>query len=170
MRQSDQTTAVAVQTDAGADGLTEVLFYHLEQQPLERVLPVLAEKTLERGLRAVIQVTSEERLAALDQLLWTYRDESFLPHAPASDTRAPTQPIVLTLQAEENPNGASVRFYCDGAAPEAFEGYARLVYLFNGHDPDAVSHARTRWKAAKAAGCALTYWQQNAQGRWEKKA
>ena len=35
--------------------MTEVLFYHLEHQPLERVLPSLVEKTLERGWRAVVQ-------------------------------------------------------------------------------------------------------------------
>ena len=61
--------------------MTEVLFYHLEHQPLERVLPgaSLVERTLERGWRAVVQAGSEERVEALDTLLWTYREESFLP-------------------------------------------------------------------------------------------
>jgi DNA polymerase-3 subunit chi len=49
--------------------MTEVLFYHLEHQPLERVLPSLVEKTLERGWRAVVQAGSEERVEALDSLL-----------------------------------------------------------------------------------------------------
>src|SRR5262245_34033420 len=58
---------------AARPAMTEVLFYHLEHQPLERVLPALVERTLERKWRAVIQVGSEERLEALDTLLWTYR-------------------------------------------------------------------------------------------------
>jgi DNA polymerase-3 subunit chi len=33
-----------------------------------------------------------------------------------------------------------------------------------------VAHARERWKAEKAAGHAVTYWQQNSRGGWEKKA
>ena len=45
--------------------MTEVLFYHLQRQPLEAVLPTLLVKSLERGWRAVVQATTDERLAAL---------------------------------------------------------------------------------------------------------
>ena len=61
--------------------MTEVLFYHLQDMSLENVLPPLLEKSLERGWRVVVQSTSEERADALDAHLWTYRDDSFLPHA-----------------------------------------------------------------------------------------
>ena len=33
----------------------------------------------------------------------------------------------------------------------------------------AVAKAREQWKAAKGAGCQVTYWQQSGEGRWEKK-
>lgn len=149
--------------------VTEVLFYHLERQPLERVLPSLLEKTLERGWKAVVRVGSEERLEALDIALWTYRDESFLPHGTRKDGNAELQPIYLTT-GDETPNGAGVAFLVDGAETEAFEGFMRIVYLFDGRDEEAVSLARRQWKAAKAANSTVTYWQQNAKGRWEKKA
>ena len=57
--------------------MTEILFYHLQRQPLERVLPTLLEKSLERGWRVVVQAASEERIEALDAHLWTFRDDSF---------------------------------------------------------------------------------------------
>ena len=148
--------------------MTEFLFYHLEHQPLERVLPSLVEKTLERGWRGVIQAGSEERLEALDTLLWTYKDDSFLPHGTKKDGHAELQPVYLTTGGD-NPNGATVRFLVDGAAAADFAGYERLVTLFDGHDPQAVEQARAEWKRAKAAGCAVTYWQQSESGRWEKK-
>ena len=53
--------------------------------PLERALPLLLEKTLERGWRAVVQAGSQERLDVLDQHLWTWREDSFLPHGTAKD-------------------------------------------------------------------------------------
>ncbi len=74
----------------------EVLFYHLERQPLERALPALLEKTLAKGWRAVVQAASEERLAALDLALWTYADDSFLPHGTAKTGSADAQPVYLT--------------------------------------------------------------------------
>ncbi len=149
--------------------MTEVLFYHLEHQPLERVLPSLVEKTLERGWRAVVQAGSEERVEALDTLLWTWRDDSFLPHGTRRDGNAVAQPVYLTTE-EENPNGASVRFLVDGAEAGDLAPYARVVYLFEGRDAAAVARAREQWVAAKRAGCDVTYWQQSPEGRWQKKA
>src|SRR4029079_4217364 len=68
---------------------TEVLFYHLEQQTLEKVLPTLVEKTLKRGWRAVVQAGSHERLAAIDLALWTFKEDSFLAHGKAKAGHAP---------------------------------------------------------------------------------
>jgi DNA polymerase-3 subunit chi len=147
--------------------MTEVLFYHLQHQPLERVLPSLVEKTLERGWRAVVQAGSQERTDALDTALWTYREDSFLPHGTRRDGNAALQPVYLTSD-DENPNGASVRFLVDGAETADVAAYARVVYLIDGRDSQAVERARELWRAAAAAGCTVTYWQQSADGRWEK--
>lgn len=150
--------------------MTDVLFYHLDRQPLDRVLPKLLQLTLERGWRAVVQAGSTERLEALDTLLWTFEDESFLPHGTAADGHEADQPVFLAAD-DANPNRATVRFLVDRAAPPAdAAGYDRLVLLFDGNDPDALADARTHWKTLKAAGHAVTYWQQNDQGRWVKKA
>ncbi len=150
--------------------MTEVLFYHLQRQPLEAVLPALLEKSLERGWRALVQATTPERLSALDDHLWTYSEESFLPHGTDREPDAADQPVVLTL-GEGNPNGASVLFLVEGAAvPANAAAYERLVVLFDGNDPEALALARAQWQAVKAAGHIVTYWQQDARGRWERKA
>jgi DNA polymerase-3 subunit chi len=146
----------------------EVLFYHLERTPLERVLPSLLERTLERGWRAVVQSGSAERMEHLDLALWTYNDASFLPHGTARDGDPARQPVYLTL-GEETPNGAAVRFLVDGAEMADLTGFLRIVYLFDGHDPEGTAKARTQWQAAKAAGCTVTYWRQSEGGRWEKQ-
>jgi DNA polymerase-3 subunit chi len=152
-----------------SDKPIEVFFYHLERQTLERVLPSLLEKTLARGWRAVVQAGSADRLEALDQALWTYADDSFLPHGTARAGHAEQQPVYLTL-GDETPNGAGVRFLVDGAEAAAFKDAVRFVYVFDGRDPDAVASARRQWTAAKAAACTVAYWQQSESGRWEQKA
>ena len=102
--------------------MTEVLFYHLENQPLERVLPQLLEKTLERGWRAVVETSSRERAEALDAQLWTFRDDSFLPHGIAGDAADPDQPVLIAMDAG-NANAANVRFFVDRAVPQTAEGW-----------------------------------------------
>lgn len=147
----------------------ELLFYHLETRPLEAVLPVLLDKTLERGWKAVVEVGSPERLEVLDTALWTYADDSFLPHGVADGgDRDALQPILL-INGPDNPNSANVRFYVDRATPTKGAAYDRLVYMFNGHDPDAVTEARDVWRNLKSE-YELTYWQQDTNGRWAKKA
>ena len=147
----------------------EVFFYHLEQQTLDQVLPTLVERTVERGWRAVVQAGSAERLEAIDSLLWTYRDDSFLPHGTERDGPGDQHPVFLTT-AESNPNGAAVRFLVDGASLSDLRGYVRVVILFDGHDQAALESARAQWKAARAAGAPVTYWQQTPSGKWERKA
>lgn len=147
--------------------MTEILFYHLETQPLERVLPSLLEKSLERGWKAVVETASRERAAALDALLWTYRDDSFLPHGLAGEDTEADQPVLIVTD-NGNANAANVRFYVDRAVPQTADGYERIVYMFSGHDPDAVTEARVAWKALQE-GNTLTYWQQDDAGRWVKK-
>ena len=150
--------------------MTEILFYHLQGQKLESVLPSLLEKSLERGWRAVVQGSSEERIEALDAHLWTYRDDGFLPHGTWREQDSAQQPVLLTLT-ESNPNGANVRFLIDGApVPADAESYQRVVLLFDGDDEEAVAAARERWSDAKARGFEATYWQPDANGRWVKKA
>ncbi len=150
----------------------EIWFYHLQSQPLERALPALLERALAQGWRAVVQAASEERLDALDEVLWTYADDSFLAHGRARDGDAEMQAVYLTCGGE-NPNAARLRLFVDGAdlagslAPDA--AYERAILLFDGNDPDQLDAARAQWKALKSSGFALTYWQQNERGGWEKE-
>jgi DNA polymerase III subunit chi len=149
--------------------MTEILFYHLQNMSLENVLPPLLEKSLERGWRVVVQSTSQERTEALDLHLWTYRDDSFLPHAISRAGDAEDQPIVLAVE-EGNPNHASVRFLIDNAAlPADLGSYERMVLLFNGDDEEALSAARAAWTDCKSRGFEVTYWQADERGRWRRR-
>ncbi len=149
--------------------MTEIGFYHLKRSSLERALPSLLEKALERGLRAIVRAGSDERAEALNALLWTYRQRSFLPHGSARDGFAGLQPVYLTAK-EENPNRASVLFLVDGAEPGNIGDFEKCLDLFDGNDETQVAAARGRWKAWEEAGHALTYWRQSEAGAWEKKA
>jgi DNA polymerase III subunit chi len=154
--------------------MPEVWFYHLQRQPLEQVLPVLLEKSLERQWRVTIQATSEERLDALDTLLWTYGEGSFLAHGRPRDGDAEMQPVFLTT-GPENPNHAPVRLFIDGASAAALleapaaRDYSRVILLFDGNHEEELGFARDEWRRLKAAGADLSYWQQSAAGRWEKQ-
>lgn len=149
--------------------MTDIFFYHLEHQPLERVLPQLLGRTLERGWRAVIETDSDDRVEALSTMLWTFTEEGFLPHGTARDGQAEDQPVWITAS-NDNPNKASVRFFVGGVEPSGYDGLERAVLVFDGADPEAVERARRIWKDARGAGHEVSYWQQDESGRWQNKA
>lgn len=151
-----------------AEAACEVWFYHLERTGLDQALPELLEKTLQRGWRAIVRSPIPERLEHLDGWLWSYRDDSFLPHALAEEPDAERQPILITA-GTENPNRADALFLVDGAEAGDLEGYQRCVVLFDGADDAELKRARAQWSRLKATGLPVSYWKQQARG-WEKQA
>ena len=147
--------------------MTEVRFYHLTRTPLEAALPTMLEKTLARGGRAVVVANSEERVEFLADHLWRYREKGFLPHGSKRDGYAEDQPIWLTAE-DENPNGAGFLFLLEGVTSEKVDSYQLVAFLFGEADEVAVAQAREQWKRLKEDGLWLTYWQQDAQGGWQK--
>lgn len=148
----------------------DVLFYHLTETRLEQALPTLVERCLARDWKVLVQVGDAAMLEALDEALWTYNDASFLPHAAEgrSNFGAEAHPVWLS-SSQEASLGRHIHFAVAGAVPDQSQATERLIYMFDGHNSDAVIQARERWKVEKAAGHTLTYWQQQGSG-WEKKS
>jgi DNA polymerase-3 subunit chi len=145
-------------------------FYHLTRTPLEQALPRLLGRVLASGGRAMVLMASPERLEALDAGLWIASEPDWLPHGTPRTGHARHQPIWLTtVDASEPgaPNGARFLFLLEGREGARLDLFDRVFDLFDGRDEEAVVAARQRWRAAKAAGHSLTYWQQGPRG-WEK--
>ncbi len=154
--------------------MVEIHFFHLKTRSVEEALPRLLELSLSRGWRVVVQTATEARLRALDDHLWRYKPESFLPHGTKADAAPETQPVYLT-DADENPNGADVRILVEGVEMEpllASEAAPkrRAVLLFDGENDDELQNARAQWKSLRDAGHTLIYQQQDENGRWVEKA
>lgn len=148
--------------------MTDYWFYHLEASTLEGALPNLLEKTLEKGWRALIKMPAN-RLQALDEFLWTYRDEAFLPHGREDQPQADLQPILLSSDTQ-SAKGFDAVFLIDGAEIEDLKGVTRTIIMINGRSDEDVKRERGRWKILKDQGADLAYYQQDDRGRWAKKA
>ncbi|MCP5072176.1 MAG: DNA polymerase III subunit chi [Rhodobacteraceae bacterium] len=150
--------------------MAEVYFYHLTSSPLEQALPELLERVLSRDWRALVRGADKGRLKWLDDRLWLWRDEGFLPHGQTGGEHDSNQPVLLTA-AVENRNLADVLLLIDGAKTDAAEvaEFTRVCLMFDGNNTDAVDAARGDWKTLTDAGIAAQYWAQD-DGRWVKKS
>ncbi|MDX1739450.1 MAG: DNA polymerase III subunit chi [Alphaproteobacteria bacterium] len=149
--------------------MAETRFYHLQTRPVEQVLPQLVEVCLSRDWNVVIMTGRESRVEALCEHLWTFRDDSFIPHGTSKDGHAEKQPVWITSIAE-NPNNANVAFLVENADMEDMSRFELVCRLFDGNDNVALDQARKSWKREKETGRMLTYWQQTETGGWVKKA
>ena len=147
----------------------EVWFYQLERSSLDEVLPDLLQKSLARGWRALVWASDHHRLAALDGWLWTFSQESFLPHGLADEPASARQPILLTDRAG-NPNGAKVLFLIDGGDDADVGDFERCILIFDGADGAALEKARSSWRKLKAGGAQVVYWRQKENRGWERQA
>lgn len=116
-----------------------------------------------------IKTKTPERCDFLDAHLWTYGQETFLPHGTSEKTHASAQPILISTTAD-NSNSAQLLMLVDGAEEpiESFADYERVCVFFDGNDPDAVAKAREDWKAVKSKEMDAKYWAQD-NGRWVQK-
>jgi DNA polymerase-3 subunit chi len=150
-------------------GDPEIWFYLVERSSIEDTLPPLLDKCLQRGWRALVRSPNPARLAALDAKLWTWRDDSWLPHGLAGDSALDVrQPILLTGGAD-NGNGAQALFMLDGAQAENLTGVARVISLFDGREESEVQAARLAWRAARDQGRSPSFWKQTGEGKWERQ-
>ncbi|MEP6343080.1 MAG: DNA polymerase III subunit chi [Maricaulaceae bacterium] len=143
-------------------------FYHLEHASLEAVLPQLLEKTRTKGWQALVKM-SKERLPDMDRYLWTYRDDSFLPHGLDDEPLSDRQPICLSHLADESGRSQCV-FLLDQTDIVFSEAAERCIIIIEGQRTESVAYERARWKALKDTNASMSYWQQDDRGDWKKKA
>lgn len=150
--------------------MSRVDFYHLQKQSLDEVLPKLLEKAYQSGKHILVKTGSSDKVEAISSFLWTFRDDSFLPHATKNDGFAEEQIIFITAD-DENANNADFLFLINGAEMPAdkMSAFERIFNIFDGNSEAALTQSRQFWKTCKDAGFNVYYWYQSASGKWEQK-
>ena len=135
-----------------------VNFYQLASTPLERVLPLVCQGLLGQGERMLV-VGDEALIARLDEQLWTYAADSFLPHGR---TNAEAQPVLLSTEPVAA-NGARAIALADGEWRDEALGFDKAYYFF---DDEGLGAARELWRTLSANDdVEPRYWKQ-VDGKW----
>jgi DNA polymerase-3 subunit chi len=135
--------------------VTQVDFYVMgAADPRARLTTAcrLAEKAYEQGLRVAVRTSSPSETAEVDELMWTFSDRSFVPHAvwPAEPAVAEATPVLLASGAlPDSHRGALINLAAELPAEPA--RFARICEVVGG-DEDSKKRARLRWRAYREAG------------------
>jgi DNA polymerase-3 subunit chi len=141
-------------------------FYQLSRDPVDRVLPDIAQRVLAQGGRLLVVAAEPDRLDAIGRGLWETRPASFLAHGRADEDKASIQPILLSHSVEAL-NGARYVALADGLWRDEALGFDRAFYFF---DAVTIDGARQSWRAiSKRDGVEPRFWRQEG-GKWLRVA
>jgi DNA polymerase-3 subunit chi len=150
--------------------MTNITF-HLVPTPtlaaVDAVLPALLEGFVRAGRKVVVRCPDDERLRRLNETLWTFAPESFLPHGTAADGFAARQPVYLTTQPNDVPNNADVLVRVSGSDAPDVSTFDDVLDVFDGSDRQKEA-ARARWRTLKEQGYPLTHLEWTGTD-WRKK-
>jgi DNA polymerase-3 subunit chi len=142
--------------------MTEIDFY-LVQDPhpgaREAFICRLVEKAYNLGHSVYIHTTNDSAAAALDDLLWTFRQQSFIPHEIVPDSGSGQEsencPVVLGSGGEPD-RGRQVLVNCNAEVPAFFHQFARILEVVD-QDPRIRDAGRNRYSFYRKSGYALRY-------------
>ena len=132
--------------------MTRADFYIVSEQATpHRFVCQLVEKARREGYDIYIHAASRDEAATLDDLLWTFRDISFLPHAAVNAAEAVEDCPVIIGWEGATPPARRVLINLSGTVPANAHGYERIVEVVPS-DPDARRQARVRYKDYRQRG------------------
>ena len=136
--------------------MTQVDFYILQDsQPNAQALLTcrLTEKAFKQGHQVYINTESRQQLKKLDDMLWTFRDGSFLPHGLYKANAGSDHPVLLGHAVE--PDGPSdVLVNLSNDVPSFFSRFNRVAELVGGDEAQREA-ARERYRFYKDRGYTL---------------
>jgi len=140
--------------------MSRVDFYVLPEADSDRqkFACALAQKAWKTGNRVCIQAADREHAGELDNLLWTFRDISFVPHALMDSQDASTVPVLIgwddTGAPDNGQAGSGVLINLAGRIPSAASKFDRIAEIVSGSAGERQS-ARDRYREYRSQGYEL---------------
>jgi DNA polymerase-3 subunit chi len=123
---------------------------HLDR---ERLVCRLADKAFEQGQPLYIHAAASEEAERLDDLLWTFRDISFLPHQLLHEGYTPDIPIFIGC-GDAPPGAMKLMINLAHPAPSFIDQFERVIEVV-GHEPDRRQQARERYRHYQNRGYSI---------------
>ncbi|MEE4278678.1 MAG: DNA polymerase III subunit chi [Halieaceae bacterium] len=134
--------------------MTRVGFYVVASEQADQRLHVaarLADKAFQRGHDIFIHCADREQAEAMDTLLWTFRPDSFLPHALAGGADAERVEIGWGQEPERHDD---LLINLDLRVPPFFPRFHRVAEVVT-RDPRSLDALRAAWTFYRERGFAL---------------
>ena len=137
--------------------MTRIDFYVLqEKKPNNRYLFAcrLIEKAYKQGHRVLLHVSDEQQAELMDDLLWTWRQGSFIPHEPLQSKSRTETPVVINHFPDTDTGMHDVLINLADEIPLFFSQFERVAEVVDQDEQNRQS-ARQRYRFYQERGYPL---------------
>ncbi|MFP3871225.1 MAG: DNA polymerase III subunit chi [Syntrophobacteria bacterium] len=132
--------------------MTEILFVEVTAGSLEFKACEIAERIYARGHRLQLVASGRKQAVSLDELLWSFRPDSFVPHiflegGPGEHCA----PVVITTR-QQHISGFDHLLMLECCAPEMAAQFTRAIHLVVMDNRERLLASRRYWSQLKEAG------------------
>jgi len=143
--------------------MTQAIVYKLTTNTWAKVFPKVVEGIVGKGNRVIIN-TRKDAMSALDDLMWSFEQLSFLPHGTTEDESPESQPVLIADDYKAL-NGAKVLAVTDSKIPDNFNDFERIISVY---DQANIADMDTFLNQSKQLNLGTIIYQQDAKGVWAK--
>ena len=146
--------------------LKKVYFYNSSQRDTVSDISVLTEKLFLKNDSIAIFCTDQETVAVVDDFLWAYKEDGFIPHSIKKNEKTSVYPILITTSIDEGYEH-DVLLVLNGVLikEQDWQKFAKIYYFFDDQDNKEKENARSMWKSLFSLNAECKYWV-NKKNQW----
>lgn len=148
--------------------MKEINFYCIEEDGNQFIYTFLS-KLIEKGKKVIVYSENQEKIAKLDDTLWTMKKTDFLPHLLYNEQGAEETPVLISNVKENkyNSNFLLISTFVDDV--NFLDSFEKTFYMFSPMNQRLIDEAKKNWNYYKERGFNLKVFRKNAAGKWTEK-
>jgi len=146
--------------------LQKAFFYNASHRDVVADITWLTENIFKKNNSIVIFCTDQETAKVVDDFLWSYKEDSFLPHALKKHEEVSLNPILVSTDLDEGFEH-NVLIALNGVLinEKDWQRFAKIYYFFDDQDMTEKENARSMWKSFSSLDIDCKYWI-NEKNKW----
>ena len=146
--------------------IEKAYFYNSSQRDIIADIFWLTEKLYKARNTILVYCKDYENVKIIDDFLWTYQDDGFIPHSIETKERSSIYPILITTNIHEDYEH-NVLLALSGVLikEKDWKKFSKAYYFFDDQENKEKENAREMWKSFSALNIACKYWVNKAD-KW----
>ena len=139
--------------------MKEIFFYNITSRDFFKDSAILIEKLFKQGIKVLILCPDDEVTSFFDDFLWSFKEESFIPHTVLDRDSSQLETIIISKK-QLSMESFKTLIVLKGSIvnTDYCNRFEKTYYFFDDNNDDEKKLARTLWRQSVKLGTKCKYW------------